>query len=77
MDWKVPSNLSFLFKVRTVTIGQTIIPLKHFHSLKVKLLRRPERVFFSKIKMLRLSLVSFLKIPLINIDLKVHLSGHN
>lgn len=77
MDWKVPSNLSFLFRVLTATIGQTIIVLKHSHSVKEKLLRRPERIFFSKIKMPRISLLSLLKIPLINIDLKVNLSGHN
>lgn len=29
MDWKVPGNLNFLFRVLTATIGQTIILLKH------------------------------------------------
>lgn len=77
MDWKVTSNLNFLFRVLTVTIGQTNILLKRFHSIKDKLLRRAERIFFSKTKMSRLCLLPFLKIPLRNLDLKVIFFGHN
>lgn len=64
MDWKVTSNLNFLFRVLTVTLGQTNTLLKHFYSVKDKLLRRAERICFTKTKMPRPCLLPFLKNPI-------------